>query len=65
MIDLGNVEFISKSHLRYENGEVVQGLQICGRRINIEKNINGCKGYKIPNGVGYIVTIFDLCPKSF
>jgi hypothetical protein len=60
MIDLENVEFISKSHLRYENGEVVQGLQICGRGINIEKNINGCKGYKIPNGVGYIVTIFNL-----
>ena len=60
MTNLDNFEFISKSHLRYENGSIVKGLQVCGRSISIKKNIDGCKGYNIPVGFGYIITIFDL-----
>lgn len=60
MTYLDNFEFISNSHLRYENGSIVKGLQVCGRSISIKKNIDGCKGYNIPVGFGYIITIFDL-----
>lgn len=52
--------FTSTKHQRYENGAPVMGLQNCNRGIQIDKNINGCDGYKIPYNIGYIVTIFNL-----
>lgn len=47
--------FHSTRHQRYENGNPVMGLQICGRTLQLEKNINGCSGYQLRNGYGYIV----------
>lgn len=47
--------FYSDRHQRYENGQPVYGLQQCGRTFTVEKNVNGCDGYIIEPGVGYIV----------
>ena len=58
--DLSNITFVSNSHQRYENGIPVKGLQKSKRSIKIEENINGCEGYSIKGGDGYIVTIFNL-----
>lgn len=52
--------FESHSHQRFERGIPVKGLQICDRTVKIEKNINGCKGYDIQPGDGYIVSILNL-----
>ena len=35
------------------------GLQECFRTVCVEKNINGCNGYKLESGVGYIVKVFN------
>lgn len=51
--------FKSNCHQRYENGLPKMGLQECFRTICVEKNINGCKGYKLEPGFGYIVKIFN------
>lgn len=51
--------FKSNCHQRYENGLPKMGLQECFRTIRIEKNINGCRGYKLKPGIGYIVKIFN------
>ena len=51
--------FKSNSHQRYENTSPKMGLQECARTISVEKNINGCKGYNIEPGCGYIVKIFN------
>jgi hypothetical protein len=59
-VDLSNITFVSNSHQRYENGIPVMGLQECRRAIKIEENVNGCEGYNIKGGDGYIVTIFNL-----
>ena len=47
--------FHSTRHQRYENGIPVMGLQVCGRTLQLEKNMNGCYGYQLRNGYGYIV----------
>lgn len=47
--------FESNQHQRYENNNPVQGIQKCPRTIIVEKNINGCSGYKLVPGEGYIV----------
>lgn len=53
--------FKSSDHLRYENGRQVSGMQIgVNRAIKVEPNINGCEGYNIKGGIGYIVTVFNL-----
>ncbi len=52
--------FESSSHQRFENGQPVRGLQICNRAVRIEENINGCKGYKLVDGDGFIVAILNL-----
>lgn len=52
--------FNSTSHQRYEHGIPVMGLQVCNRAVKIEENINGCKGYNILPGDGYIVSILNL-----
>ena len=51
--------FSSNSHQRFENLTPVRGLQKCNRTIKIEKNLNGCKGYDITPGDGYIVSIIN------
>ena len=53
---LSNFEFDSTCHQRYENGQPVRGLQVCPRYIKIKKNINGCSGYQLTPGDGYILT---------
>lgn len=52
--------FESHSHQRFEHGIPVRGLQVCNRAVKIEENINGCKGYNIQPGDGYIVSILNL-----
>lgn len=51
--------FESNQHQRYENGNPVQGLQECPRTIKVEKNVNGCSGYQLKNGDGYIVRMIN------
>lgn len=51
--------FKSTCHQRYENGTPKMGLQKCLRTVTVEKNTNGCRGYKLEPGIGYIVKIFN------
>lgn len=51
--------FESNQHQRYENGNPVKGLQECPRTVKVEKNVNGCSGYQLNNGDGYIVRIIN------
>lgn len=51
--------FESNQHQRYENGKLVQGLQDCPRTIKLEKNVNGCSGYQLEPGDGYIVRMIN------
>lgn len=51
--------FKSDCHQRFENGREVMGLQQCGRTVSVEKNTNGCPGYKLNPGDGYIVKVFN------
>jgi hypothetical protein len=58
-----NLNFIYKSydHIRYENGEYVKGPHGGARRIiTVEENLNGCEGYNIKKGDGYIVTLYNV-----
>ena len=51
--------FKSTCHQRYENLVPVRGLQQCLRTVSVENNINGCSGYMIKPGDGYIVKVFN------
>jgi hypothetical protein len=51
--------FDSNEHQRYEYGEPVMGIQKCLRTIKVEVNKNGCAGYNIEPGDGYIVSIIN------
>ena len=51
--------FRSNCHQRYENGTPVMGLQECIRTVSLVKNTDGCPGYKLAPGVGYIVKIYN------
>ena len=51
--------FKSDCHQRFENGSEVMGLQQCIRTVSVEKNTNGCRGYKLSPGDGYIVKVFN------
>lgn len=51
--------FQSNCHQRYENGRPVQGLQDCLRTVSVVKNTNGCPGYRLQPGIGYIVKIYN------
>lgn len=51
--------FHSNCHQRYQDGTPVMGLQECGRTVSVVKNTNGCRGYKLEPGKGYIVKIFN------
>ncbi len=53
---LSNFDFDSNCHQRYESGTPVKDLQVCPRFIRIRKNTNGCRGYHLKNGDGYILT---------
>ena len=51
--------FKSNQHQRYKGSEKEGDLQRCFRTISVEKNTNGCKGYRLEPGKGYIVKIFN------
>ena len=51
--------FKSDCHQRYESNIPVQGLQQCGRTVSVISNTNGCPGYRLEAGVGYIVKIYN------
>ncbi len=51
--------FKSNCHQRYENNAPQMGLQECIRTISVEKNTNGCKGYKLAPGLGCIVKVYN------
>lgn len=58
-----NLDFVFKSsdHLRYENGIHVSGPHGGARRVvKLEPNINGCEGYNVSRGDGFIVTLFNM-----
>lgn len=49
----------SFSHLRHQSGIPVGGLQTCHRVIEIVKNTEGCEGYILEPGRGFIVKMFN------
>lgn len=51
--------FKSTSHQRFENGTPITDLAECLRTIVVEKNIDGCTGYLIENGDGFIVRLLN------
>lgn len=51
--------FVSNCHQRYEDGLPVMGLQQCMRTVRLERNTNGCKGYRLNPGDGYVIKIFN------
>ena len=51
--------FESNQHQRYENGNPVKGMQKCPRTVKVEKNENGCSGYQLKSGDGYIVRMIN------
>ena len=51
--------FKSNCHQRYEDGAPKMGLQECLRTVSVVKNTNGCSGYRLAPGVGYIVKLFN------
>jgi hypothetical protein len=51
--------FKSNCHQRFQDGIEVMGLQQCMRTVRVEKNTNGCPGYKLNPGDGYIVKIYN------
>jgi hypothetical protein len=51
--------FNSTSHLRFENGVPIKGIQKCNRAIKIENSANGCNGYDGVDDDGYIVSILN------
>jgi hypothetical protein len=56
-----NFVFKSSDHLRYQNGAHVAGPHAgAGRVVKVEPNINGCEGYNVSSGDGFIVTVFNL-----
>ncbi len=57
MEEMNPFTFKSQSHQRYENHIPVRGLQECRRTISVVRNTDGCPGYKLQPGVGYIVKI--------
>lgn len=54
-VELEPFVFRSEMHQRYQNEMPIMGLQHVGRTLILDKNINGCDGYQIEPGRGYIV----------
>lgn len=52
--------FESHSHQRFKGGIPKQELQTCNRAIQIDKNTNGCEGYRLTPGDGFIVSIINM-----
>ncbi len=56
-----NFTFYSSDHLRYENNQHVSGPHGGAPRvIKVEEDTNGCQGYNLEKGKGYIVTIYNV-----
>ena len=53
------ITFVSTQHQRYESEIPVMGIQNCIRIISVVKNTDGCKGYMLNPGEGYIVRIYN------
>lgn len=51
--------FKSYCHQRYEGAYPKMGLQECLRTVSVVKNTNGCSGYQLQPGDGYIIKIFN------
>ena len=51
--------FKSNCHQRYEGAYPKMGLQECLRTVSVVKNTNGCSGYLLQPGDGYIIKIFN------
>lgn len=51
--------FESTCHQRYEHHMHVGEIQHCLRTVFVEKNIDGCSGYDITPGDGYIVKLYN------
>ena len=51
--------FSSNQHQRFENGVPVYGEQNCRRTVSVELNTEGCRGYQLQPGDGYIVKIYN------
>ena len=51
--------FKSNQHQRFENDLPIKEIQKCIRIISVEKNINGCSGYKLKPGEGIIFRIIN------
>lgn len=51
--------FKSNCHQRYEGAYPKMGLQECLRTVSVVKNTNGCSGYQLQPGDGYIIKIFN------
>ena len=51
--------FKSNCHQRYEGAYPKLGLQECLRTVSVVKNTNGCSGYQLQPGDGYIIKIFN------
>ena len=51
--------FKSNCHQRYEGAYPKMGLQECLRTVSGVKNTNGCSGYQLQPGDGYIIKIFN------
>ena len=49
--------FKSNCHQRYEGAYPKMGLQECLRTVSVVKNTNGCSGYQLQPGDGYIIKI--------
>ena len=56
--------FRSNEHQRYESGVPVMGLQKCLRTIQIEVNKEGCQGYNIEPGDGFLLKLFNNDTKT-
>ena len=56
---LERFDFDSNCHQRYQGSNPENGLQKCPRYIKIRKNINGCSGYQLQSGDGYILTAIN------
>ena len=51
--------FESNQHQRYEDGIMVGDAQNCVRTVSVLRNTDGCSGYRLRTGDGYIVKLFN------
>lgn len=58
-VDMDDVEFVSNAHQRFERGTSM-GLKHFHRKICIKRNVDGCDGYDVKAGDGYVISILNL-----